>query len=348
MRLKLPKIQKNSFWPFPRGSSFLWSLGLLIGLGIIHAIMRITLGWPTDQAETEVILGIGLFSLLPILLSAMDAAWDSQRSQRGDSLHIDWDPMEGFSEKANLLPADLGSPDQTIEREATDAILPALNSLASAPVSIVDLEDGQTWRETRLLTLLTASARAPMDHKIVFVGAEAGARRRPVGWAYGRELLAAALKVDGEYSLAFHQSAAAARQWDLVEPSPDGSDNHEATIRGDVARKYDFSGWRGSGRNVEVADRFLRERILSGELGARIEKISAGRRVSAARVDEVFRAFLRKTMIDRDWEPSEQIQALDNAIDDYLIVTRNGEFVALVARKNFKRLGADLDTQTSR
>ena len=60
------------FWPFRPIMSIVVAILLLIGLLIIVAILREIVNWPSQNSETVVLIGVFLFSVLPVLLALVD------------------------------------------------------------------------------------------------------------------------------------------------------------------------------------------------------------------------------------------------------------------------------------
>ncbi len=60
------------FWPFQPRISVISVILVLVGLLLIVAILRATLGWPGEKSENVVLIGVLLLSLVPVLLALLD------------------------------------------------------------------------------------------------------------------------------------------------------------------------------------------------------------------------------------------------------------------------------------
>lgn len=60
------------FWPFKPRVSIISVTVLLVGLLLLVAILRATLGWPSEKSESVVLIGVLLLSMFPVLLALLD------------------------------------------------------------------------------------------------------------------------------------------------------------------------------------------------------------------------------------------------------------------------------------
>lgn len=60
------------FWPFSPRTSIISTIAILLGLLLIFVALRVTIEWPSKEHETKVLIGMLLFSLLPIMLALVD------------------------------------------------------------------------------------------------------------------------------------------------------------------------------------------------------------------------------------------------------------------------------------
>ena len=329
-------FQKDRFWPFDRGASFVWATGSLLALLLALSILRATLGWPSDEGQTVAFLGVAGFALLPIFLTLIDAYMERRQS---GGLDLNLASLERFVSAGveTALPADLGVGGRIVERNETGLVLGALGTACGAEVVLVDLEAGQAWTETRFLGLVAAAARVGRPSQVVFLATEGGVPRRFVGWADPRDLLNTTLRVDPEYRVAFHQAQAAARQWSLLEPAAQGTPMNASECRatyvtGEVAQRYDFSELTVLDRSQEFPDRFIAERILIGELGDRVDRIAAPRYLTVTRVEELFRSILYTESLDCAWDSDQRAASFQQANASALAILDNGAYQRLVER----------------
>lgn len=323
------------FWPFKPYTSIIATIALLIGLVIIFVVLRITIKWPSQEHETKVLIGMLLFSLLPIVLALVDVFIERGGVFEYRGIKIDFSKIQKWGGSEITVSDNIGLPNQPLNSSSMPDILDALEKSMTCDVLIIDLKEGQAWWETRLLVLLAGAVRLKKPEKVVFVGKDGGIDKCFQGWSHPHELLPFILKAHPQYLRSFHAAQAAARKRELVEPvNPINPTNPwSAPIIPD---------WMNTGlvvvHNVNSFDKdglpkeMLAERLLAYDLGAEVENKEGSKRINLVRLEELFRPVLFKERIDESWKPERQIEKFFESKFDYLAVTQDRRYLKLVSR----------------
>lgn len=210
--------QDRRFWPFRPRTSIFSAIAILLGLVSIFVVLRITIEWPSEKYETKVLIGMLLFSLLPIVLTFVDVFIERGGVFEYRGVKIDFSQVTKIGITSLTVPINIGVPSKSVNDSSSTEILGALKQATACDVVIMDLEDGQAWWETRLLVLLAGAVRLRKPEKVVFVGKDGGMDKCFLGWSHPNELLPHLLKAHPQYSLSYNSAMAIARQWELVEP----------------------------------------------------------------------------------------------------------------------------------
>src|SRR5262245_59299532 len=163
----------RKFWPYKPRVSAVSSLVILIGLLLIIGILRAKAQWPSEKSENLVLIGVLLFSLLPLLLALVDIIIERGGVIEYSGVKIDFSVVRQIGMPGVTIPVNIGVRGAPFTDSGTSQILDALKQAMSAGIVIIDLEEGQAWWETRLLVLLAGAARLGKPEKIVFVGTDA-------------------------------------------------------------------------------------------------------------------------------------------------------------------------------
>lgn len=323
----------NHFWPYQRRTSILSAIVILLSLLLIVAILKETIQWPTEKNDTSILIGILIFSLLPVVLALVDAIFERGGVIQYGSLTIDLSHMSQMGMTDFTIPMNIGERGSLVQDSGQDNILIILKKSASCDVAIIDLEDGHAWWETRLLVLIAGAERLEKPAKIVFVGTIAGKKKRFLGWSHPYELLPLLLKAHPQYSVIYQQTRAAARQWELVEPSPDNLTLAQRPFSKHVskhglAENYSYFVFDATGLFNEV----FAEQMLAMDLRTKIEETKEPKTISLKRLEELFKAVLYTDGIDESRTQEEQVSAFFKNESDYLVITNNGKYSTIVSR----------------
>src|SRR5215475_8677815 len=208
----------RKFWPYKPRISAILALVILIVFLLIIGILRAKAHWPSEKSENLVLIGVLLFSLLPLLLALVDIIIERGGVIEYSGVKIDFSVVRQTGISGVTIPVNIGVRGAPVTDSDTRQILYALKEETSADIVIIDLEEGQAWWETRLLVLLAGAVRLGKPEKIVFVGTDVRKEQRYQGWANANDLLRCLLRAHPQYKRSLLTASAAARQWELVEP----------------------------------------------------------------------------------------------------------------------------------
>lgn len=325
----------RNLWPFTPRASIFATVGMLFGLLLLFAVLRVSTGWPSERSEGVVLGGVLLVSLLPVILVLLDNVMQRGGVIEVRGVKLDFTRMRAVGTSGVTVPVNVGVRGEPVSDSGTTEILESLRQAMSSDIVVIDLEEGQAWWETRLLVLLAGAERIGRPKMVAFVGTEGGKPQRFQGWGYADELLRALSRVDPQYQRSLQRARAAGRQWELVEPAP--LDNPQdppavpttpAWITGDLATAYSWMAFDNTGAKHEL---FV-EQVLASELGNRIESPEGAREVTLVRLEELFRSVLHRESIDQTWSDGRQIENFFESEDEYLALTRRGRYDGLVSR----------------
>ncbi|MFI0445504.1 hypothetical protein [Actinomadura sp. 6N118] len=285
------------FWPWGNRSAILAVPALLIVLLPALALTRSTLDWPSDDLEGRVLLGIVIIALLPLILLLVGSL-TTGGSLETLGVRIEFPEAEQTRSEFKVSPQMGLQPGTPISDSSTVQILQTLRDAAGNEVAVIDIGDGTSWWETRLLVLCAGAVRLGRPRAVVFLARDAeignGAFR---GWAPPDELADALLGARADLQAVHDEAKAISRQWALALPlAPDGpAELPFPSQRGGQYRHVIFSG-AGTRRA-----RFAPEQVLAAELG-RPETTDRHGLLTSTRLNEIFDPVLRRRSIDLDTE----------------------------------------------
>ncbi len=327
--------QDRKLWPFGPRTSIFSAIAILIGLVLIFVALRVTLKLPSQENERMILIGMFLFSLLPIALAIVDVFIERGGVFEYRGIKIDFSKIQKWGGSEITVSDNIGLPNQPLNSSSMPDILDALEKSMTCDVVIIDLKDGQAWWETRLLVLLAGAVRLKKPEKMVFVGKDSGIDKCFQGWSHPHELLPYLLKAHPQYLRSYHAAQAAARKRELVEPvNPVNPTNPGSTPP--------IPDWMNTGlvvvHNVNSFDKdglpkeMLAERLLAYDLGSNVESKEGSKRVSLVRLEELFRQVLYNESIDESWKPGLQMEKYFEIKSDYFAVTQDRRYSKLVSR----------------
>ena len=324
------------FWPFLPRTSVVLSIAILAGLLCILVVLTVSGVWKISDKLGVVLIGISLFSLLPVLLALIDVLIESGGSVRFRGLEINFAQVSHLGMSGFTVPTNIGVPSQYVGDSSTTEILDALRQAAACEVVVIDLEDGQAWWETRLLVLLAGAVRLERPHKVVFIGKDAGVEGCFQGWGYSVKLLPYLLKAHPQYLRSYHAAQAAARQWELVEPenppdpiNPSTVPPKPLSIQSGLANMHP---WMAFDSATGLPNPLLAEQLLADDLGQQIERREGPRTISLFRLNEIFQPVLYKAAIDTNWPTERQITEFFDCDFDHLAIIQKGKYLSLTSK----------------
>jgi hypothetical protein len=271
-----------------------------------------------------------LFSLLPILLSLVDTIIERGGVIKAGGVEIDFSQVPQTGVSGFTVPVNIGIPGQTVSDSSTTQILDALRQATACDVVIIDLEEGHAWWETRLLVLLAGAVRLKKPAKVVFLGKDARVDKCFQGWGYPRELLACLLRAHSQYPMSYQKAMAAARQWEMVEPTGDIQKPPKLPWAPlGLASQHPWMAFDGASG---LPNELLAEQLLQSDLGMEVESKEQPKKISLTRLEELFRPVLYKDNLDESWPAERQIDAFFGSDFDYIAMTQNSRYNSLVSR----------------
>lgn len=294
------------------------------------------MGWPSDNNESVVLIGVLIISLLPMLLAFLDVIIARGGVIEFKGVKIDFYQVRYTGMSGVTIPVNIGVRGEPVTDSSTVQILDALKQAVTCNAIILDLEEGDAWWETRLLVLLAGAERLGKPGKIVFVGNDAGREQCFLGWAHPNDLLRLLVKAHPQYMRSLQAAKAAARQWELVEPLNPADPANPGTvppqphwIQVGLAAQHP---WMAFDQTTGLFNELLAEQLLAADLGAKVESQGEPKKISIGRLEELFRPVLNKDRIEQSWPYDRQINAFFNTETDYIAYTRDGRFVSLVPK----------------
>ncbi len=290
-------------------------------------------GWPSPTADSKVLGGILLLSLLPLGLLLADLVVERGAVVEYKGLKLDFSRVSSTAPMASaFVPRNIGVPGKPVSDSDTTEIMATLSSTVDHDVAVVNLEDGDAWWETRLLVLAAGAARRQRPNAIVFTGTDGGVADRFQGWGSPRLIVERLLADNPVYQTIFDTVEAAARQWERVAPnpigSPAGAPPAPSCIDG-IAATYFRMAFDGA---TGLANPLRFEQLLASELGGQVEKPNPPRGISLVRLEDLFRPILRKGAIDENWPNQQQLEAFFSDNEPYIAITTNGCYQRLLPR----------------
>lgn len=320
------------FWPFKPYTSIIATIVILIVLVPIFVFLQVNKKWPSQNLENTVLIIILVFSLLPVLLAFIDVIIERGGVIGYGNFKIDFSRIPKWGASEFTVPVNIGLPNQPVDSSSIHCILNALNNSTTCDVLIIDLKEGQSWWETRLLVLLAGAVWLKKPEKVVFVGKESEIDKSFLGWSHPHELLKCLLKDNDrpEYLRSYYSSMAIARQWELVEPVlpglvPPRPPFTQSGLGGEYSRMaFD--------NNTGLPNELFAAQLLATDLGKNVESQEQIKLVNRDVLDKLFSDVLRIERVDESWTSERQISKFFNSDSDYLAVTQNGKFLHLVSR----------------
>ncbi len=324
---------KNSprFWPLSAGWSVVCSVVLMVLLFVVVAVLQEETGWPGGISGNAVFIAAVVGCLFPVILAVLDMIVQRGGSIEYHGVKIDFSEVRQEGLSGITVPANIGLSGQAVvEGSGTVGILAALKQAQISGVTVIDLEDGQAWWETRLLVLLAGAARFGQPGIVVFVTTQAAQQQRFQGWGYTGNLLGLLLQADPQYAQCYHSARAAARQLELVEPPMPGCAlalpqwmTQPLAVQGSSMIIDNTTG---------LPNEFLQEQLLAMELADKVERPQGGRPISLIALGVLFGNGLVQSRVDQGWLAIRQLQVFLGSDTAYVAVTDDGRYVTMVSR----------------
>ena len=324
------KESDNYFWPYKRRTSIVSAIVILLGLLTTVAILKKTINWPSEQSDTTILIGVLIFSLLPVLLALLDVFIERGGVIEVKGVKIDLSQVSKGKMKDMPIPVNIDVRGSLVNDSRPIEIYDTLRKATTCDVAIIDLKEGHAWWETRLLVLLAGAERLGKPEKVVFVGTKGGVKKCFLGWSHPYELLPLLLNEHPQYAISYQNALAASRQWALVESGPNYPIPAQAPFP-QSGLAADFSNMAFDYETGKPND-LLAEQLLATDLVNKVENQETPKKISITRLNELFDAFLYTKSIDESQSPEEQLNAFFNNGADYMAITNNEQYSTMVSR----------------
>jgi hypothetical protein len=291
---------------------------LLITWGLtrdLFGLSTVSTGW--------LLVGITLFSLLPVILVILEGVASTGGTVEVGTVKIAL-TAAATSQHVIVVPSNVTQlPGTPIGDSGSAQILDALEKSRLSDIVVVDLEDGHSWWETRLLILCAGAVRLGRPALIVFTAQKEGRPGQFIGWAPPLDLRDALLRCDQRYSEAFEAAmglAAAAHLNGAAHPI--GTEKPVSVVipANKMHILYPKPG---------VLNPFLEEQILADSLG-NLES-SGPREIGIGRLD-LFSSFLRTSAIESTDREADWFRSVLLNDDTFVAVTDHGNYIAVMTR----------------
>ncbi|MBK9014720.1 MAG: hypothetical protein IPM82_11930 [Saprospiraceae bacterium] len=118
---------KTKLWPYKPSSSILLALVLMAVLITAFILLGKVLNWPAKDSDVTVLIGVLLFSILPVVLVLIDAIMERGGSFEIEGFKINLPETTTNSALGFAVPDNIGAPGQPITDSSTTQILDALS-----------------------------------------------------------------------------------------------------------------------------------------------------------------------------------------------------------------------------
>ncbi len=315
-------------WPFGARAALLTAGAILVLLLAVVAIARVIADWPSSRWDGWLLIGVLVFTILPVVLLVLDRVARSGGSVEVRGMKI------AFAAEARsatvTLPGNMGvPPGLSVADSGSGMMISALRNATENDVVVVDLENGRAWWETRLLVLCSGAQRLSRVRAVVFVATDHAVLRTFQGWAPPIDILTALLDARPDYRHAAEVATVNAQRWRLAYPpgatgAPAGHDSGTNPLPDPVAEARRWMAFDGDRRN-DFAD----EQMLLAEL-APLEATPPV--ISIVRLEELFAPVLRHVTLDEAAPDDDWLRTALSCEDEYIAVTRGQVYVGLLSR----------------
>ncbi len=169
-------------WPLQPRTSLAATLGCLLVLVTLAILLKTQFRWPGNEAESPLLIGVVLISIIPIALAIADIIIERGGIIQYGDMRLDFSTATRVAPVGVKIPANIGARAVALTDSDTAEILDALRQTVESEVAVIDLERGSAWWETRLLVLVAGAARLGTPKAIVFTATDHGRPRQFIGW----------------------------------------------------------------------------------------------------------------------------------------------------------------------
>jgi hypothetical protein len=297
---------------------------LLVVLVAAAIVVYLLLQWPPEALLGWVLLAVVLVGLLPVILLVLNRlATDGGSVGIPGVLELAFQAARSGpgANSAAHVSGNLGAPPGVdVHDSGGGNIMEALTQAVSNPVAVIDLGEGESWWESRLLLLLSGAARLGRPRAVVFVATRNRAPQQFLGWGEPRELLRCLLAMsDRELVKAYHRGRAEALKWQLGAPTDPGI---AATVPWTPTYTID----------PERSSRDLAPEALLMNVIATVESPGPVRSISIGRLDDLVGPVMRTTSVEDSAPEHEKLAAVLATTDAYIAVVDQGHYATVISR----------------
>jgi hypothetical protein len=200
---------------------------LILLLSLLIAVRRVS-GWPADAYQGWALLATALLALVPLMLLVVETAVRNRGkiSAFGVSLSFSGASNEASAAlrttrlEENL---DIQGEEEALQTSGLPSLIAALRRAHDSDVTVVDLQVGRTWWETRLFILVAGAARRGRPRALAFVGERNGQRGVFLGWSSPSRLLDQHLAADDRLRRAYRAAVSLTAQFEMSTPATQSS-----------------------------------------------------------------------------------------------------------------------------
>lgn len=317
------------FWPYGPRRALLAALILLTSSLIGFFLLKLLAGWPRDDLELRILIGVSVISAIPILLMVLEDVARSGGSLEGFGFKVNFGAVvvaAAEQSEGAVVPPNIGVAEGLrIYDSGGPQVLQAIRSFAATDVALIDLENGTAWWETRLAVVCSGARRLGRPKAIAFVATDAGKARIFQGWAEPGRLLDALCAADPQLRLAVDKAATASARWALAYPPEDPPTSAKLPFPGDPYENSSGVAFTGSTRTIDAPEQFLLHEMI------RLEE-HRPKVISIVRLHDLFGAFLSKDALEESLPEQKWLEAALCTDTAFLAVTRCGRYVGLLTQ----------------
>jgi hypothetical protein len=155
----------------------------MVTLLLAVAGIRGFFSWPNADSMGWALLTVLILALIPIVLLLLDGIARQRGTIEWRGLRLSFAQAAEGATSGAVVPAN-ATPGTELLDSGMHSLLRTARAASRNRIIVVDLTDGTSWWETRLLMVLSVASAQPGEHTIVFV-AERGQREHLfLGWAH--------------------------------------------------------------------------------------------------------------------------------------------------------------------
>lgn len=332
---------KDKLWPFNKITAVVAIPLIWLVFAICLFLTHRYLNWPdvgSRELVTTIVMASGFVPIALVLLDFLSSrgAILSYKDVKIDFSNIDLSGPEVRREYFDLAD-NIGVSGPIVTDTSPMNIIETLRQATKHEIVVIDLRDGDTWWVTRLLALSAGAVRAQSPKVFVFIGIKENLDRQFLGLAKPTDVLNAILKSNKEYQLRYKRAMQIAKQvvmYGANEFLPMQSGLH-----------LEIQRYTNNVRFTDLGEA-VAEQILMDQLAFKLPQNSLQsisleeqpERLTAGKLDELFKHCLYLSIIDMGWPNSQKISSFLQSNAPYVALVRGGKFESILRREDGERL----------